>query len=439
MPQTLTEAGLTGVLIVDLCIGFVFAILVFSLVASALYEAIAGVLNYRGMYLLAGIARLVRMPGPDAATGDRARAFVADLMGHPLIVSLKGPKTWLQRGAEYLTGQPTRHDAERLPSAIPADVFARALVETLVFRDRADRALVVEAGALARTTAETARARVAMLAVDRRTQARLIALIDDIETGAGTLTARVHAEIDAVQDAVALSFDRAMARVSGWYVRRTKVMLFVIGTGLAGTVNFDVLGYGQAMVRDEAMRTAVLMRAQAAGEARAVGAFTLDAPAGAAAGAAERPEGTEALHTLADTAAEGLALVGGLDVGRGHEQAASGAPAMGQDSATGGAEVVGRSAAAGGAQAVDGSGAEAVGRSGGVAEPGAPVLGWDRLPRDPLAVLRLVLSWALIGIGCTMGGQFWFDILTRALRVRIAATGILPGTAASEQRRTSMP
>lgn len=38
--------------------------------------------------------------------------------------------------------------------------------------------------------------------------------------------------------------------------------------------------------------------------------------------------------------------------------------------------------------------------------------------------LQSVISWLAIGLGCTLGGQFWFDLLKSVLNVKAAASGL---------------
>jgi hypothetical protein len=45
-----------------------------------------------------------------------------------------------------------------------------------------------------------------------------------------------------------------MDRVSGWYLRRTKLTLFALGLFLAIGANVDFLGYAQRMISDAQAR-----------------------------------------------------------------------------------------------------------------------------------------------------------------------------------------
>ena len=367
MLDGLESVGVTGILVVDLAIGMIFAVLVFSLAASALYEAIAGVLNYRGTHLAHGIERLLgHGPGDQAA-----RDFARTVMAHPLIEGLKGPKSMLQRLAEWMTLAETRGDTSRLPSAIPSDVFARALLETLVFREHGARPLPEGVRTRVADTLETARKHADGLALDKVTRQRIAALIDTFEETAGAVSGRVDAEIDALQATLAQWFDRSMERVSGWYVRRTKTMLFVLGVALAGASNFDIIAYSSTMVRDEAFRSAIVAEAGTAAQSGRVGAFEIAQAADKDGNGTVDPDEFQALQAVGTQASAGLTAIRAL------------------------------------------------------APDGEPVLGWANPPDTLTGLARMVISWLVIGLGCTMGGQFWFDLLSRALKVRVASAGAL--------------
>jgi hypothetical protein len=52
-----------------------------------------------------------------------------------------------------------------------------------------------------------------------------------------------------------------MDRVSGWYKRRTQLVLFVIALTIVGAINGDSFTLAQRLWKDEALRTAVVAQA----------------------------------------------------------------------------------------------------------------------------------------------------------------------------------
>lgn len=496
MAELIQSAGLTGVVLIDIAIGLIFAVLTFSLVATALQEAIAGVLNYRGEHLRKGILRMINQ-------GEIA----AEVLSHPLINSLKGPKNLVQKVCSvlFMWGDAAR-DKERMPSAIPKATFARALVESLVNR-REDLAATV--GATADSALSALGQEIDHLTIDRRLKARLLAVVSridfsrveqgigaqvdavagkaeavardlgleidrldldgtiaeqlkerlsglDLENRAEALQhkvmgaidgldleaaarAHVHQTLDqidfvgierrvtaaidhataraeealehavtAIEHELADWFDSAMDRVTGWYVRRAKTMLFVIGFLSAAVMNFDLIGYAKQLADDDALRSAIVQRAQAATVSGQVGSFTLDAPriAQTAAETADKDPATLTEEEL--TARRAMSFfdsdrngeIDAAELARADQtlRAALGLVADNADNAI--TTITSEFADQG-------------------VKLGAPF--WSAPLMDKL---RMVLSWLMIGLGCTLGGQFWFDLLKTIFKVRAGASGL---------------
>jgi hypothetical protein len=59
-------------------------------------------------------------------------------------------------------------------------------------------------------------------------------------------------------------FDDSMQRVSGWYKRKVHLILFVIATVVVVLLNADSLSAGRVLWRDDAVRAAVVKKAEAA-------------------------------------------------------------------------------------------------------------------------------------------------------------------------------
>ena len=57
-------------------------------------------------------------------------------------------------------------------------------------------------------------------------------------------------------------FDDAMARVSGWYKRKTQIILIVIGIILVPAINANTIKMGERMWEDDTVRAAVVAQAQ---------------------------------------------------------------------------------------------------------------------------------------------------------------------------------
>ncbi len=410
-----------GTQLLDAAIGVIFVILTFSLVASALKEALAGVLNWRGRVLRRGLFRLLEgAKGADLVNLpflSRARIKTAeltlDVLSDPAIRVLHGPRSLIGRIWDRLMHQ-YRSDIERavaglgrLPSAIPPESFARALVDTLVRRidlsavrpgdgltaenvgaagaalrqlaedlsAEADRVLRATDGVLAAipldpAMTEQVRASVRKLSVAREIGTRL----DQIEEAGAEAREEVdrllrEAEdgLQRVLEGLGAWFERSMDRVSGWYARRARVVLFVLGVGLAGAVNIDLSTLGQRVLSDEGLRRELVLQAE------------------------ER-------------------LSAGLPAGRPRPEDA----ATGDAAADAVIREVRRSNAV--ITALPGTGGPGFGRACGVGETWL-ACAWRSLS------LSALLSWVLIGLGSMMGGQFWYNLLGVVLRFRPVAVG----------------
>lgn len=410
MPDLFANAGLTGVVLIDVAIGLIFAVLTFSLIASALQEAIAGMLNYRGEHLRRGIVRLIRDEQLSGA-----------LLDHPLIAGLKGPKNRVQRILQilFIWGDAAR-EPDRLPSSIPKGTFARALIDTLVARRHALEQTVSNAADGAQRAADLLAVEIDRLTLDARLKSRLKEIVGRVDFSQlddhlmdavnGTLDEAKARAAQALQGAVeqlerelAEWFDTAMDRVTGWYVRRAKTMLFAIGFVMAAGLGFDFIGYANQLVRDDALRSAVVARAQATAATGEVGAFALDAPQVnmLAAEASTKPE--------AEWTEDERSAVNALARYAGEDNVLSDTEAARADADL-------RTAFA----LVDTRTQEAIAAVQQL-EGGLDASFWAATVPDKL---RMVLGWFLIGIGCTLGGQFWFDLLQSLLKVRASASGL---------------
>lgn len=274
-------------------IGMALLFLVVSLICSALREGIEGALKQRASDLERGIRELVgegrdaftaaRGKGGeratqdartaletarsalDAAPGDAAKqqavndarravalAQAADLTitraiyAHGQIYSL------------YAGGEPVvdgdrgaLKDRRSLPSYIPARQFAAALIDLVARGDLGGKPAVAGAGPGAISIYQL-RAAVAELPNEKLRRAMTAAL-----DHAGNDLAQAKANLEDW-------FDGTMDRVSGWYKRRTNLILFLLGLTAAATLNIDALTVMRRLSEDDTLRAAFLARAETA-------------------------------------------------------------------------------------------------------------------------------------------------------------------------------
>jgi hypothetical protein len=206
---------LFGSTLLEVAIGIIFVFLLVSLLCSALNELIEAWLKYRARYLEQGIRLLLSDPG------------LADaLFNHPLVKPLG-----------------------ENPSYIPARTFSLALWN--IATTEAAKGQQAVAG----VTQDVATIRALIGGLDEQKygniKASLLSLIDE----AGN-------DIDKARANVEGWYNDAMDRVSGWYKRRTHVILVVIGLVAAFALNIDTIQITKALLYNDTLRSSVATAAQ---------------------------------------------------------------------------------------------------------------------------------------------------------------------------------
>ena len=191
--------------LLNVLIGLALVYLIFSTIASALFEIAEGRLRRRGRLLARGIEQLLaRTETTPTESGGAVGAAVKAFYQHPLINSL------------YEGGYV--REGKQLPSYIPPERFAQAVL--MLAEDAAGKA------------------------DDRFVQLR--ALADRL---AAATTEAGKPSPTPVQ-ALVTYFDQSMDRVSGWFARYARGVLLAIGCGLALCGNVDTLRLVRVLAMD---------------------------------------------------------------------------------------------------------------------------------------------------------------------------------------------
>ena len=497
---------MTGFILLDVAIGVIFSLLVYSLIASALQEAISSCLNWRGAMLRVGIRGLLETSLADA------------VFEHPSIKALRAPGGW----TSIISGN------KRPPSSIPPSTFARSVIETLIreyddlkkkqssadialneirervqtlqisdklkdrLKDHVANAATAEA-ALKEVPAALDRieARIDALGLDVAETTKLKSIVERVRDGAASLRSTVPDALKSVQDGIAAadlddriraaltgaadhvgealeaaraelvrnveslerdlakSFEHAMDRVIGWYIRRTKFVLFLLGMAMAGATNFNLLGYTKMLVENEALRERMVARAELVAKTGMLGGREIS-DVGYDAGAIwlhlkkdseaatqadiERITQNRALGELATAAADSGEKDGMITIeeaNAAYEKAWL--KVADYDENNDRILDAEESAAAAKASLIDLRREVVEGlkiANSELADQGVP-LGWKCTDQKNFfkciganLTLAALLSWVIIGLGCTLGGQFWYDMLTNLLKVRAAGAGV---------------
>jgi hypothetical protein len=234
---------MSSILNVALGVAIVFA--VFALVVSGLQEAIASLFNRRGRTLVKALEMLL---------GDEAGNL---LTGTSLL--------------EPLTNATNRVKAtrKRAPSYLPSWLFAATVLPDEVL-DALPTAGATDPAAPADATetkvAEALAALPGATAVGAKPLAGVIA----------ALAKEVGKDRAALESALANWFDLYMERISGWYTRHTRWILFVIALFVAFGANVDAVGITRNAIDNPGTQTTLVSAASSIGPCPTGGSTVAD-------------------------------------------------------------------------------------------------------------------------------------------------------------------
>lgn len=216
--------------LLNVLIGLTLVYLIFSTVASVLFELIEGWVRERGRLLARGIEQLLARTGKNGTAAGTPRDAVRDFYEHALINSLFE--------GDY------QHEGRKLPSYIPPERFAQAVL-----------LLAEDAGSDAG---------------NRFVQLRELAM--RLAKAAATADQATPTPVEAL----AAYFNQSMDRVSGWFGRYARGVLLGVGFALALGGNIDTLRIVRVLAMDPVLADRI---AETAGDL--VAERTAEAGAGA--------------------------------------------------------------------------------------------------------------------------------------------------------------
>jgi hypothetical protein len=216
--------SISGDAAIDVAIGLAFFFFLLSIVCSSINEAIAAVFKLRASTLEGGIRSLI-------ADKTKADAFYNHWRMKTLFT-----QTIFRR--------------PKKPSYIPSTVFALTLLDT--FAAPADKTTSDDLIGRAQTAVVSMEDAAASAAPE--IEHKVLVMLKDALDQAGT-------DRDKFRLALETAFNQVMDRVSGWYKRRSQLILFVIALAIAGAFNADTFTIGQRLWKDNALRAAVTAQA----------------------------------------------------------------------------------------------------------------------------------------------------------------------------------
>ncbi|MGD1927115.1 MAG: hypothetical protein ACFB03_23455 [Paracoccaceae bacterium] len=378
---------MTGIIFLDIAIGVIFLILVFSLFASAVQEAISAIFNLRAKSLRRGIYGMI-------GNSEEFKAFWKS----PLIESLKGPMNVFEKAVGSTDIAAKADDNEkRAPSDVPTDVFTKSVLHQV------------------RAEIEKVRKEIEDEAQDLKDKLKAVSpsdipgLVEQIHAVAALerspeLVKRIsivlqggETKAETIEAAIGTWYDNARERFAGWYIRRMQFWLFFIGLFLAVLTNTDPIRYAVELHHNDQLRQEVVEKAT-----RISALEDLEDVMEALVPVEERPVAdTSDLEAIQKRISTELNNLSGelaaidADTGWGHC------------------------------------------RKPPYAEQSWIACLWDTI--NPVAEDRPidrnpVLGWLLLALAVMLGAQFWLDVLRRFVSIRSAATS--PSSDANKTQKT---
>jgi hypothetical protein len=95
-----------------------------------------------------------------------------------------------------------------------------------------------------------------------------------------SVVADARGDVEKLRSSLENGFDEVMDRASGWYKRKVQIALLVIALVVALLANADTFAVGDRLLRDDALRAAVVAKATARSEAQGDARPSIDEIAG---------------------------------------------------------------------------------------------------------------------------------------------------------------
>jgi hypothetical protein len=242
---------LTGLPALDLAIGLAFIFFLLSTLALTIQEFIAAILGLRARTLEQGLRSLLEDP-------TKGWEYVDKFYDHDLIKSL------------YRTPPPFGEKDEKAKAPEKkalgknADVASRRWPSrALAFFKRTSGPSYVSPRSFALVVLDN-------LAPDEHQKTIFDQgnkVVDELPAGIRArlkpLLVGAETDVEALRTNLEAWYDDTMARVSGWYKRKTQIIVIVIGVLLVPAINANTIKLGERMWKDDTVRAAVVAQSQA--------------------------------------------------------------------------------------------------------------------------------------------------------------------------------
>ncbi|HEX7174290.1 MAG TPA: hypothetical protein VF240_03290 [Pyrinomonadaceae bacterium] len=231
--------------VLDVAIGMIFVYLLLSLICSAVNEIIEAWLKKRATDLERGIRELLH--------DQKGDVWVKDLYDHPLVGGLfRGEYKTEHIGSDghyQVKGLIGKHGHAHLPSYIPSRNFALALLD-LVSKAKDKVAPAADDGKAA-AAADGGEEK------DRKQES-----LEKVARAVEALTKEAGGDAEKARKSVEKWFDSSMDRVSGWYKRRSQVIILFLGFGVTVFANADTIAISKSLANDPSVRQSLVAASQ---------------------------------------------------------------------------------------------------------------------------------------------------------------------------------
>jgi hypothetical protein len=254
---------LTGLPALDLAIGLAFIFFLLATLALTIQEFIAAILGLRARTLEQGLRSLLE----DPTAGWR---YVDKFYDHPLIKSLyrtPPPDVLKGAGAKDAAKAGEKREAQ---AEVAADVGKNAhtqsrgkLAQALGFFKRTKGPSYISPRSFALVLLDNFAPEKGHKTFFDHGMDALDELPDGLEQRLKPLVGGPQTDVEKLRTNLEAWYDDTMARVSGWYKRKTQIILLVIGCVMVPAINANTIAMAERMWKDDTVRTAVVAQAQA--------------------------------------------------------------------------------------------------------------------------------------------------------------------------------
>jgi hypothetical protein len=283
---------LTGLPALDLAIGLAFIFFLLSTLAATIQEFIAAILGLRARTLEQGLRSLLedpergwvyvdrfydhalirslyRTPPPDALGGAKATVEAkvkAKLETQAERPAQSPPAASGEQTRKEKTQQATDEARQEVATVLGKNATTQSrgwLTRGLMFFKRTKGPSYISPRSFALVVLDNFAPKDGDKTVFDEGMDVLNELPDGLRDRLKPLVAGAQDDVEKLRTNLEAWYDDTMARVSGWYKRKTQIILIVIGVLLVPALNANTIAMAERMWKDDTVRSAVVAQAQA--------------------------------------------------------------------------------------------------------------------------------------------------------------------------------